>query len=287
MTPYGELWVVLLGFYLLDSLVLLGPGASLLMEQRRGRFRASHGALRLGAVERSLAMRALLPWRANLELAVGTALGSAEPAQLDGVRERWRELQRVGAPVRWAGAVVAALGFIGLPVVLALAPRPIWLLTLAASLWLGMATTFALLLRAHRRLFPSWAHERWTAALPCLLLPTSAMRAYDALARHAFADHPPLLVTALLLEPVAAEAGLARRERELAWPTHDELATGDAAVRRAELAALRRLRQQLALPPPASAPAEPHCPRCLERYVAATGECPDCPGVAIAPASKT
>jgi hypothetical protein len=281
MTSYGDLWVVLLGFYLFDSLVLLGPGASLLMEQPSGRFRASRRALRLGAVERSLALRALLPWRANLELAAAAALGPAEAGQLGAVRERWRELQRVGGPVRRAGASVTALGFVGLPVVLALAPRPIWLMTLAAGVWVGMATTFALLLRAHRRLFPSRTHERWTAALPCLLLPTSAMRAYDALARHVFAGHPPLLVAALLLEPVAAEARLARRERELAWPTRDELATGDASARRAELAALTRLRQQIALPPTASPPAEPHCPRCLERYVAAAGECPDCPGVAI------
>jgi hypothetical protein len=292
MTALLELGAVLLALYLLECLALLPEGASLLVEGRRGRFRLARtsGALTLRGRRAWLAHP--LPWRSALALAAPPAGDDDGGHDADtppaAVLARLSELRRAGGSLRWLATALTVWLFAVAPLAVAAAGLAATWKPLAAgavALVAAIAIAFA---GAHRRLFPALADDRWAATAALALVPTDAMRAYASLGRPLLASVPPAVaVVALCGAPEAAER-VARRLRELRWPTDAERAARTDAARERErlrleaLAAERGLELAGRLAAPALADdSAGYCPRCLVAYARLEASCADCPGVPV------
>ncbi len=106
-------WLVLLGFLLADSCLLLPPGGEALRLDGRGRLRYQPG-LRLQLLRRESAwMNPLNPW--DRLLPTPQALGALAAGELARERQRLRALLRAVAPLHAVGLVyLLGLGLLGL-----------------------------------------------------------------------------------------------------------------------------------------------------------------------------
>jgi hypothetical protein len=117
------------------------------------------------------------------------------------VAQRWQEALPLLKPVRRLGNVLFAFLFVA-------APCLIWRLGLALS-WPGLLIAVLALTigtaiyfrRAHRTLFPQLRDDRFTFTLTVALVPTTAMRAHDLLARQCCETFHPLAVGKVFLAP--------------------------------------------------------------------------------------
>lgn len=289
MTLLLELGAVLFALYLLGCLALLPEGASLLVEDRRGRFRLAptSGSLTVGGRHAWLAHP--LPWRSALALeAPPVETADSAGARPEAVVARLSELRSVGRSLRFLATALTVWLFAVAPLVIAGAGLAATWKPLGAGVAALVAATAIAFASAHRRLFPALSEARWSSTTALALVPTDAMRAYASLGRPLLASIPPAVaIVALCGEAEAAEL-LARRLRELRWPTDAERASRTETARERErrqleaLAAERGLEpgERLAGPAPA-ADSVGYCPRCLAAYARLEASCADCPGVPI------
>ena len=214
-----------------------------------------------------------------------------------GVQRRIAELETASASLRVASVCVAAIVFGGLPLLTArFGLERAWPLALAA-VYIPSWVVTVLFVRAHRRISPHARLERWGNAALCALLPLSAVRAADALARTLLHGFHPLAVGVAVLDRPELERFVAALLRDARHPRHP-VCPGDAAeatqVEAAHRAAMLGLIEDAARSAgvdPAAVLRAPEreegssgfCPRCLAQYEAAGVRCEDCGGVPLAP----
>lgn len=213
------------------------------------------------------------------------------------VAQRWQDFQKQSRNLRLLENSLFVYLFVFAPVL-------IWNLGFRLS-WLGLLvglialtiTTAVLFCRAHRALYPPAEDERFTHTLTIALVPTSALRAHDALSRPLLEMFHPLAVAKVLL-PQARFREFARRVLlDLRHPALPLCPSDEPATRATELHARTALRQaveqllkrsgiepdELCRPPaPADESCRAYCPRCGAQFTTATGNCVDCGGVELA-----
>ncbi|MEJ7728520.1 MAG: hypothetical protein WKG00_04835 [Polyangiaceae bacterium] len=213
------------------------------------------------------------------------------------VQRRIAELETGTTSLRLASACVAAIVFCGLPLLtLRFGLERAWPLALAA-VYLPSWVVTVLFVRAHHRISPHARLERWGNAALCALLPLSAVRATDALARTLLHGLHPLAVGVAVLDRPELERFVAALLRDAHHPRHpvcsadaEEAAQVEAAHRMAMRGLVEEAARSAGLDPAAVLRApEPEegtsgfCPRCLAQYQAAGTRCEDCGGVPLAP----
>jgi hypothetical protein len=213
------------------------------------------------------------------------------------VRRRLAELEASTSALRVASACVAAIVFGGLPLLtVRFGLERAWPLALLL-VYLPSWVVAVLFVRAHRRICPAARLERWGNAALCALLPLSAIRATDALARTLLHGFHPLAVGAAVLDRPDLERFAAALLRDARHPRHPvcpgdsaEVAQVEAAHRAAMLGLLGDVAREagvdagavLGAPEPEEGSSR-FCPRCLAQYGALGTRCEDCGGVPLAP----
>lgn len=208
--------------------------------------------------------------------------------------EFWAETKVLGA----ASLALAIVAFVGSPAaVIAVGIELSWPFVLG-GVYLATWVVAFLFFRAHRRLMPSSRWERVGQVILLVLLPLSAMRASDGIARTLLHGFHPLAVAAALAPRDAFARLAAHLLRDAANPRHPACLSDDPEVQGVEAwyrGALRRhiealiTREGLAaaamLAPPARGEDEEgalrYCPRCLSKYGEDTETCEDCGGVPV------
>ncbi len=212
------------------------------------------------------------------------------------VRKRWEEYEEHSASLRG----LAILLFIYL---FAVAPLLLWKygfryagIGVAAGL---IAQTFSiawLFRRAHQKLFPDGAGDRFTPFLTMLLAPPTAIRAPDILGRHILEEFHPIAVAQALAPPEAFK-DLARHVLlDLQYPILPAAPSSDptavrveewfrATVRDSVWKAVERagVKPGILLNPPAPTESvhRAFCPRCGAQFVNADAVCGECGGRAL------
>jgi hypothetical protein len=220
-----------------------------------------------------------------------------------GVRSRTGEFWKETRALRVASMAVAAVAFIGAPAaVIALGIEGSWYIVLGA-LYLATWVVAVLFFRAHRRLSPASGVERIGQVILVALLPISAMRASDGIARTLLHGFHPLAVAAALAPRDALERLTGHLLRDATFPRRPACLIDDPEAEEVESwyrGALRRRIEELAkregldtaamtaAPAPRTddAGARRYCPRCLEQYGEDTEACGDCGGVPVRALTK-
>ncbi len=209
---------------------------------------------------------------------------------------RLDEVRRVARPVRVASAVAFAWLVVAPAVALRFGLVATWLPLIVA--WAAIAPPLTVLFfRAHKRLHPAAGEERFARVLTVCLSPPEAARAADTLDAHALDGFHPALVAQVLGDDATFREVAGEHLRRLRHPPTFEHGVGDetrATVRAFEARLLGALEAHLraagvdpqsllAAPPALEEGMRAYCPRCLAQNLMAEGDCPDCPGVALAP----
>jgi hypothetical protein len=172
----------------------------------------------------------------------------------------------------------------------------IWLLALAviyASMWI----TTVLWVRLHRRYFPTERLARWGYTVMLALVPVSAMRALDLLAKRFLHDVHPAAAVAAMAPKDRAQRFLSYLLRDARFPMHPTSPADEADIRATEefyrqamsqhmakmLESLGYRPDELAAIPLATGDIEGEmvCPRCHARYAAEMRACEDCGGIEL------
>lgn len=231
--------------------------------------------------------------------AMGGSLDSAR------IRKRWEEYAGQSVLLRRLAIVLFIYLF-------ALAPLLLWKYGfrhagagVAAGLLAQTLTIGWLFRRAHQRLFPDGAEERFTPFLTMLLAPPSAIRAPDTLGRHLLEEFHPLAVVQALAPPEAFKKLARHVLLDLQFPVLPAAPSADEAAVRAEDWSRARMRElvwkfveragvnpeDLVKPPaPAESVNKAFCPRCGSQFVDSAAACRECGGRPLAlfePAATT
>ncbi|EYF07720.1 hypothetical protein [Chondromyces apiculatus] len=221
----------------------------------------------------------------------------AAQLDLDAARARVTSFYRETAWLRGAGLALALVALVVAPALFVhFGPERAWLPVLLA-LYLGTFAITALWLRAYPRVAPESRLGRWSSAFMLALLPVSAMRAVDALARVALTGVHPLAAAAALVPRDDLTPFVAHLLRDARWPLRPacpgddpEAQAVEAAYRQALGRHLDTLVRALGLDPDALAAVPPPsgeiddercCPRCHACYGAGAATCEDCGGIPL------
>ncbi|MHC1744768.1 MAG: hypothetical protein AB9873_17310 [Syntrophobacteraceae bacterium] len=148
------------------------------------------------------------------------------------------------------------------------------------------------------RLNPGATDERITHLIKMILCPPASIRACDLVTENLLNEHHPLVVAHLLMQPERYAPLAAETYRSLRFPIVPRSEAGYAGPIAWQNERLTRKAEQfleriglravdLLSPPAPDAPdVQAYCPRCLDQFMEAQGECPDCTGVMRAPFSK-
>lgn len=172
----------------------------------------------------------------------------------------------------------------------------IWLLALVV-IYVSMWVTTASFVRLHRRYFPSERLARWGYAFMVGLVPVSAMRAVDLLAKRLLHDVHPGTAVAAMAPKARAQRFLSYLLRDARYPMHPTSPVDDPDVSATEafyrnavaeqmtkmLESLGYRPNELAAIPMATGDidGEMVCPRCHARYAAEMRACEDCGGIEL------
>jgi hypothetical protein len=161
-----------------------------------------------------------------------------------------------------------------------------------------MAGTAVAFRRANRLLYPEKTPERTQRQVQVSVVPMSAMRAHDHLARPVLAGYHPLAVARVLLADGDFRAYAGRVVRDLAMPVGPVMPGAPAEAREAEESFRAMHRAAVAdflaregvdpatfLAPPEArdASSRSYCPRCHQQFVTVSGKCGDCGGMELKP----
>lgn len=159
--------------------------------------------------------------------------------------------------------------------------RRLWLPFLIYTVFLSFSIV-SLFNRSHKRIYGTGPSARVQQLLTIALSPFAAIRANDALTVELFADFHPLTVARRLLSSDEFLKFASSELRRAAFsPSQDALLvesmTSFLRTENVDPAGLLR-------PPIPDGPkSRSYCPVCLAQYVAAAGECLDCPSVMLRP----
>lgn len=255
-------------------------------------FRGRHAFAHAGTSARARTLRALLDELARTPVERrGVAIDDALRRGLDPdvVRERLKTFERLAPTVSVLASAHLLFVFGVAPIVVSrVGFETSWAALLAGLAAITLANAVAFVL-AHRRLFPTEAATRWGLAGQMLVVPISAARSRDLLARDLFDGCDPVLVSALLGGADTRPAVLAAL-RDLAHPARpgERIADLDARATLDGFRARWRARLVEALAPldvdaslaDVAPPREPgalsYCPRCLMQFVARDVSCDVC-----------
>lgn len=149
--------------------------------------------------------------------------------------------------------------------------------------------------QVHKALNFSHSHERLSNVLKMVLCPPTAIRAVDLLTLNAMSRFHPVLLASLLLGPDSltfAHAVIADLKYPICHDLDDPRALSIVSWYAAyELEACTKLLGEqystnladLLAPPAWDGISSVYCPRCSSQLTTQSGECPDCPGVALVP----
>jgi hypothetical protein len=147
--------------------------------------------------------------------------------------------------------------------------------------------------RVHRAFHPDSAAERREKTIGLLLSPLGAIRVPGLLLRNSMAGFHPLAVAVATLPAVEARQVASRLLRQLQFRVGEPagLAAGASSNPDAWHTAVWEWVAEefgdpqalLAAPAKSYRDSVTYCPRCEQEYLLATGECSDCPGVALQP----
>ena len=170
---------------------------------------------------------------------------------------------------------------------------PLGLAALAIVAWIAIRFN-----AVFKSCFPEDGDERVTHLIKMVLCPPASIRACDRVTENLLGEYHPLVVAHLLMRPERFKALAAETLRFLRFPIVPSLEAGyaepiawqnDILLRKAEqflqMIGLRTI-DLLAPPDPHAPDVQAYCPRCLEQFMEAAGECPDCVGVMRAPFGK-
>lgn len=205
--------------------------------------------------------------------------------------ETWRAFRSL---TRVTGAcsfgLFASLFLVAPAVLVVLGPHPSWQYLLAGVFALTITTAVSYF-RAHRRLHPASAFDRWTQTIAMVLFPLAAVRAVDRLSRDALwrfdlttaaftvggaAAIPQVRVHVIDMDGSGSDFGIEEPE------VLDCVRWFRALLASETRASLERLGMSV-LEPPAREGAELfcYCPRCHAQFTKEATRCPDCPGVVL------
>lgn len=172
----------------------------------------------------------------------------------------------------------------------------IWMLGLG-MIYLSMWITTALWISLHRKYFPAERLARWGYGFMVALVPVSAMRAVDLLAKRLLHDVHPGTAVAAMVPPERAQRFLSYLLRDARFPMQptspsdeDDVRSTEAYHRNAVANHLAKMVQslghnpdELAAIPVATGDIEGEmvCPRCHARYASEMRKCEDCGGIAL------
>ncbi len=170
----------------------------------------------------------------------------------------------------------------------------IWILALAV-MYTSMWITTISWVRLHRRYFPRERLARWGYAFMLAIVPISAMRALDLLAKRLLHDVHPGTAVAAMVPKERARRFLSYLMRDARHPMHPTSPVEEAEVQATEafyrnavatrmagmIQALGYRPDELAAIPVATGDIEGEmvCPRCHARYTAEMRACEDCGGI--------
>jgi hypothetical protein len=247
--------------------------------------------------------RRLAEWLHTLKLmpeaqrsdAIRTAVADAlDPEK---VRARWSEYRDQSKLLQRLSTVLFAYLFFAAPALLWSLGFRVAGIGVAAGLLVQTFTIGWLFHRAHRRLYPNGAEDRFVPFLTMLLAPPTAIRARDLLARHLMDEFHPLAVTQVLCSRADLKAMARHALRDLYFPmlplsasaASDAIQT-EGWFRRLVLDETEKLLTRAGLNPvellaPPVISEEVHrayCPRCHAQFVSADVVCGDCGGRPVA-----
>lgn len=172
----------------------------------------------------------------------------------------------------------------------------IWILAIAMT-YMSMWITSACWVQVHRQYFPSERLARWGYAIMIGLVPVSAMRALDLLAKRILHDVHPGAAVAAMAPKDRAQRFLSYLLRDARFPRRPTSPHDEEDVRETEtfyrnavarhlatmLQALGYRPDELAAIPMATGDLEGEmvCPRCHARYTADMRACEDCGGIEL------
>ncbi|MCA9513963.1 MAG: hypothetical protein KC635_03380 [Myxococcales bacterium] len=275
MSDAETLWVLAVGIYLAETLLLVPRDAAVFRSAGRGGFRAVRPFFARRDSGPGLVMGT--PWPPLGLLAIGRREGALLAPEV--VRDRVGAWLAASRRVRGAAVALLVVTFAGSALVIWAPAGPwgrasgAWVFALVGALW---ALTGGLAVRLWRRQDPARrapGKDLFTA----LASPLSAVRVHDVLGRNELADVSELALALALLSPEArapvVRAALVR-------------ARGEGGAAEAALAATlsgEGVDVGAVLAPPAreDADAQAYCPLCLAEYRVAEGVCSTCEGVAL------
>lgn len=202
-----------------------------------------------------------------------------------------REGKKVITPIRWMCSVLLVFLFVVAPVLVTFFGLSRLLIPLAGVMILFSVQISLMFHFARRSLYPG--EPRWDQTLTMMLCPPVSIRASDLLTRELLSRYSPVVLASLL--PGARSHQFIRSFiLDLQHPMKHEVAD-ESAVETVKWAAAQQLHfclqhirkagglkpRELLAPLQAQGNAVTHCPRCECQFTINSGECPDCPGVAL------
>lgn len=206
------------------------------------------------------------------------------------VRRRVRAYKRILRTLYWDSYLLFAVIFLFFPVV-----------ALRFGLWIAFLLIPAFLLgavhmvfayrRVHRAFEPDSVRERREKTISLLFSPLGAMRVPAFLLRNSLAGFHPLAVAAALMPAHEARQVASQILRQLRFApleSEDPNQRSDTARDQWITVVWEWAAKEFGNPESLLGPPEKrypdsisYCPRCQQEYVLSTGECSDCPGIAL------
>jgi hypothetical protein len=204
-----------------------------------------------------------------------------------------REGNAIIEPVRELSLILFLFLFVVTPLLVSSFGLMDLIIPVAAVMVILAVLIGILFYRAHKKLFPTEASERFEHLAKMILCPPVSIRAPDILTRNLLAGYSPIVVASLLTgagEQQFVRAFILDLQHPLKHEVSDETAAKTISWNAAEQlnVCLDQVKAGRYLKPEdLSAPAQreeksiSYCPRCRCQFVVSAVECPDCPGVEL------
>ena len=288
MSEYFSLAIGFVILYVIECAQFVSPRSILLRSYGLSHCRVKAAGDQFLVADKCLALTTLFaPWGQNYFL-TSASPGTVAKSSVNRTRitEQWHLFMKRTQLLR----VLCTMLFLLSIVLLTQAIYPLLPVNaLFAVLLLVVTSLAAISISAFllmRSLFPERCAARWGLAIKCLFYPPSAIRVIDQISGYYWTEENPIEVALNIGNSDDLAPILAREIRELRFPVANEITLSDAdrTARLNELEALvneHQLSIQKYLRPHNGDLKEGahYCPRCLQLYDHASGQCTDCAGV--------
>jgi hypothetical protein len=210
-------------------------------------------------------------------------------------KHTWRETEEIIGPVRDLCSISLLFLFVVAPVLVSVFGLQRLIIPVAAVM-VALAVLIAIVFyRAHRALYAAEGQERFENVVKMILCPPVSLRAADLLTRNLLSQYSPIVLAGIF--GGSGERSASDEEQfvrafvlDLQHPLRHEVSDQDAletiswmsaAQLKASLEHFERGGYSLPGPTEREGESISYCPRCGCQFVIASGDCPDCPGVAL------